>query len=228
MLSSARAAVLKPVLARLYRECDASTPPADPIEKRQGLRGSGRPGDRGVHRRRAWPSAEWRAFSLPSIAVLGRPRAVARGVRARVRPGRDSRGPWRPFVHRWTRGQRHRGVAVHPAADARHRRVASKRFFLEGDDPAAPDIGPGLESFCARARDVDLRPVYGRRMAARPGPMLLPASVGRQRLQAPESVSAGGWCAGTGLTSVRGRACHRRASSSPSTCTSSGWGSVSG
>ena len=42
-------------------------------------------------------------------------------------------------------------------------------FFLEGDDPASPDIGAGLESFCARARNVDLRPVYGRRMAARPG-----------------------------------------------------------
>jgi len=36
-----------------------------------------------------------------------------------------------------------------------------EQFFLDGDDPASPDVGPGLESFCARARQVDLRRVYG-------------------------------------------------------------------
>ena len=78
------------------------------------------------------------------------------------------RACWRRFVHRWTRGQ-----DIAALLDILRRMLDTagsiEGFFLEGDDPAAPDVGPGLESFCARARDVDLRPVYGRRMAARPG-----------------------------------------------------------
>ena len=79
-------------------------------------------------------------------------------------PGRDA-GPFLPFVHRWTRGRDIVALLV----ILRHMLDTAgsiEQFFLDGDDPAAPDIGPGLESFCARARAVDLRPVYGRRDAA--------------------------------------------------------------
>ena len=38
-----------------------------------------------------------------------------------------------------------------------------ERFFLEGDDPETPDIGPGLASFCTRALEMDVKPVLGRR-----------------------------------------------------------------
>jgi uncharacterized protein (TIGR02757 family) len=36
-------------------------------------------------------------------------------------------------------------------------------FFLEGDDPAAVDMGPALVSFCRRALAIDVSPLYGRR-----------------------------------------------------------------
>jgi len=43
-----------------------------------------------------------------------------------------------------------------------------EQFFLDGDDPSSPDVRPGLESFCARARAIDLRAIYGGQ-AGRPG-----------------------------------------------------------
>ncbi len=94
----------------------------------------------------------------PSPAAFVRafdPRRDARALRCRSSTaGRAARTSWR---------------CCHPAPACSTRPGRIEQFFLEGDDPAAPDIGPGLESFCARARDVDLRPVYGRRAAARPG-----------------------------------------------------------
>ena len=44
----------------------------------------------------------------------------------------------------------------------------SKRFFAEGDDPSAADIGPALDSFSERALALDLRGAYGR-VPKRPG-----------------------------------------------------------
>jgi uncharacterized protein (TIGR02757 family) len=38
-----------------------------------------------------------------------------------------------------------------------------EQFFVDGDTPAAPDIGPGLEQFCERARAFDVSRVYGMR-----------------------------------------------------------------
>ena len=43
-----------------------------------------------------------------------------------------------------------------------------ERFFAEGDDPSAPDVSVGLESFTTRALALDLRRAYGR-VPARPG-----------------------------------------------------------
>jgi uncharacterized protein (TIGR02757 family) len=42
-------------------------------------------------------------------------------------------------------------------------------FFVVGDDPASPDVSPGLDAFCSRALDTDLREAYGRRVPQRPG-----------------------------------------------------------
>jgi uncharacterized protein (TIGR02757 family) len=71
------------------------------------------------------------------------------------------------FVHRWTRG---RDIAALLLILRQMLESAGslEQFFIQGDDPAAPDIRPGLESFCSRARAMDLRPVYGRRVS-RPG-----------------------------------------------------------
>ena len=90
------------------------------------------------------------------LAVLGpRPAAFVR----RFDPARDA-AALRPFVHRWIRGADviallwvlKRMLAVSGSIE---------RFFLEGDDPSAPDVGPGLDRFAARALAFDLAPVYG-------------------------------------------------------------------
>ena len=84
----------------------------------------------------------------------------------RFDPARDA-GPFLPLVHRWVRGRDLVALFV----ILRHMLDTAgsvERFFLDGDDPSAPDIGPGLESFCARARAVDVRAAYGR-PAGRPG-----------------------------------------------------------
>jgi uncharacterized protein (TIGR02757 family) len=66
-----------------------------------------------------------------------------------------------PLVHRWIRGRDlvalllilQRMLREHGSIEA---------FFLAGDDPAAPDVGPALESFSTRALQTDLTSVYGR------------------------------------------------------------------
>ena len=74
-------------------------------------------------------------------------------------PARDA-DALRPLVHRWIRG-----VDVIALLWVLKRMLAAsgsiERFFLEGDDPSAPDVEPGLNRFAARALATDLAPVYG-------------------------------------------------------------------
>ena len=137
----------------------------DPIEK---VRAYADPADREIAAFIAAGLAFGRVASILGsidhvLGLLGpSPGAFVR----RFEPGRDV-APLATFVHRWTRG---RDIAA-LLFILRHMLESSgslEGFFLEGDDPAAPDIGPGLELFCARAREVDLRPIYGRRVW-RPG-----------------------------------------------------------
>jgi uncharacterized protein (TIGR02757 family) len=80
-------------------------------------------------------------------------------------PARD--GPaLLPIVHRWTRGRDL--VALMLVLQRMTQRGSIEDFFLGGDDPTAPDVGPALESFSTRALDIDLRPAYGR-VPRRPG-----------------------------------------------------------
>lgn len=73
-----------------------------------------------------------------------------------------------PLVHRWIRGRDL--VALLLVLQRMLRESGSiEAFFVEGDDPRAPDIGPALDRFCTRALETDLREVYGRRVPARPG-----------------------------------------------------------
>ncbi len=146
-------------LDRLYRTFDHPESAIDP-----------------VHLVRRYPAAEDRevvglcaaglafgrvAAVLESIeavlAVLGpRPAAFVR----RFDPARDA-DALRPFVHRWIRGV---DVIALLCILKRMLEVSGsiERFFLEGDDASAPDVGPGLDRFGARALAVDLAPVYGR------------------------------------------------------------------
>jgi uncharacterized protein (TIGR02757 family) len=72
-----------------------------------------------------------------------------------------------PLVHRWIRGRDL--VALLLVLQRMLRESGSiESFFLEGDDPSAPDISAALDSFSARALETNLREAYGR-MPKRPG-----------------------------------------------------------
>jgi uncharacterized protein (TIGR02757 family) len=144
---------LKAALDRLYREYDRGGRLQDPIEK---VRVYADPADREIAGFIAAGLAFGRVTSiLASIdAVLGvmgpSPAAFVLGFN----PARDG-GPLAPFVHRWTRGE----DLVALVCVLQHMLRTSgtvEQFFLDGDDPPSPDIAPGLESFCTRAKAVDL------------------------------------------------------------------------
>lgn len=91
------------------------------------------------------------------LAVMGpHPAAFVRGFH----PLKD-RGRLAPLVHRWIRGQDL--VALVLVLQRMLRESGSiERFFLDGDDPQAPDVGPALDAFSTRALDTDVTPAYGR------------------------------------------------------------------
>lgn len=165
MLAPARAAILKPALERLYRECAGQAAPEDPIDCV-----------------RVYPAAADREIAgfLAAGLAFGRVASINASVRAALAPMGDSpagfirafeprrdAAPFLPFVHRWVRGPD--VLALFMILQHMLETAGSlEQFFVEGDEPASADIGPGLESFGARARAVDLRPVYGR-VEARPG-----------------------------------------------------------
>ena len=160
-----REPVLAAALERLYEEFDTSGGVPDPVEK---VRVFADPADREIAGFIAAGLAFGRVASiLTSIdRVLGAMGPSPAAFVRRFEPGRDRQLP-RGFVHRWTDGQDIAALLV----VLRHMLESAgsvEGFFLQGDDPDATDIRPGLESFCARARAVDLRAVYGRRIA-RPG-----------------------------------------------------------
>jgi uncharacterized protein (TIGR02757 family) len=79
----------------------------------------------------------------------------------------DQRDRLAPLVHRWIRGA---DLAALLLILQRMLRESGsiEQFFLAGDDPALPDIGPALDAFSTRALATDVRAAYGR-MPARPG-----------------------------------------------------------
>jgi uncharacterized protein (TIGR02757 family) len=71
------------------------------------------------------------------------------------------RAPFRPLVHRWTRGSDL--VALMLILQRMLRESGSiEGFFVTGDEGRAADIGAALDSFSTRAMRTDLRPAYGR------------------------------------------------------------------
>jgi uncharacterized protein (TIGR02757 family) len=97
------------------------------------------------------------------LAVMGpHPAAFVRSFdAARQRQAID------PLVHRWIRG---RDLVALLVILQRMLREAGtiERFFAAGDDPGAPDVSAGLDSFCVRALQTDLAVAYGR-VPQRPG-----------------------------------------------------------
>lgn len=75
--------------------------------------------------------------------------------------------PLESLVHRWTRGPDL--VALLWILRQMLERAGSlEAFFLEGYDPAAPDVRGAIELFSSRAMQFDLSPAYGK-IAARTG-----------------------------------------------------------
>ncbi|MDO8835815.1 MAG: TIGR02757 family protein [Vicinamibacterales bacterium] len=149
---------LKVALDRLYLDFDRGARISDPIERVRPFRD---PADREVVGFLAAGLAFGRVASIMAsidavLAPMGpSPAAFVR----RFDPGTDA-PRFETFVHRWTKGRDVAGVLW----ILRHMLETSgsiEQFFLDGDDSRAEDIGPGLESFCARARAVDLSPIYG-------------------------------------------------------------------
>ncbi len=157
---------LKPRLDELYRGFDSATAATDPI---QIVRRFARADDREVVGFCAAALAFGRVASVMQsieklLAVMGaEPAAFVRGFD----PARHGVA-LEPLVHRWTRG---RDLAALLVVLRRMIEEAGsiERFFVAGDDPAAPDLSSAIESFSTRALQTDLRPVYGRRMPARAG-----------------------------------------------------------
>lgn len=156
---------LREPLERLYRSFDHVTSATDPVHIVRRFKASD---DREVVGFCAAGLAFGRVASvLQSIesllAVMGpRPAEFVR----RFDAARDG-AAMAPLVHRWIRG---RDLAALMLVLQRMLREAGsiEGFFLAGDDPRTPDIGPALDSFSTRALATDLRPAYGR-MPARPG-----------------------------------------------------------
>ena len=151
---------------RLYREFDHLSSARDPVHI--------------VRRFRAAEDREVVGFCAAGLA-FGRVASVLSSIEsllgvmgpepaAFVRDFDPAKGRVRlaPLVHRWIRGD---DLAALILVLQRMLRESGsiQRFFLDGDDPAAPDIGPALDSFSTRALATDLRPAYGRHPPARAG-----------------------------------------------------------
>lgn len=149
---------LRPALERLYRQYDDPGAAADPI---QIVRRYASPADREIAGFCAAALAFGRVASVLHsvdrvLDVLGPAPAAFVG---RFDPRRDG-GPLRTFVHRWASGR----DVIALLWILRHMLEAGsiEAYFLRGARPGAEDVSAALDSFSARARAIDLRPVYGR------------------------------------------------------------------
>lgn len=160
------AASLKPALDRLYAGFNREDSAADPIHI---VRRYADPADREIVGFCAAGLAFGRVTSiLASIEALlarmgPRPAAFARAFD----PARDA-DAFAPLVHRWTRGRDFAALAW-ILRRMLEESGSIEGFFLAGFDPHAPDVSAALESFSTRARQIDLRPVYGRRRSGGSG-----------------------------------------------------------
>lgn len=157
---------LREPLDRLYRSFDHRESATDPIH---------------IVRRFPVPADREIVGFIAAALAFGRVSSVLQSIEAvlsvmgpepaafvRTFDVERERAALEPIVHRWIRGLDiaalmvilQRMLVEHGSLEA---------FFVAGDDPAAADVSPGLESFATRALQTDLRAVYGRRIPARAG-----------------------------------------------------------
>ena len=156
---------LAPRLDDLYRTFDHVDAASDPVHI---VRRYAAPDDREVAGFCAAALAFGRVASVlhsieSLLAVMGpRPAAFVRAF-----DPKRHRAEIDPLVHRWIRG---RDLVALLLVLQRMLREAEtiERFFVAGDNPAAPDVAPALDAFSVRALQTDLRAAYGR-VPKRPG-----------------------------------------------------------
>jgi len=156
---------LEPVLDRLYADFNYPDSATDPI---QIVRRYERDDDREVVGFCAAALAFGRVASVLQsierlVAIMGR--APADYVRA-FDPARDAPA-FKGLVHRWTR-ERDIIALLWILRQMLERSGSVEGFFLEGYDPAAPDLAGALDSFSERAMALDMKAAYGR-VPKRPG-----------------------------------------------------------
>jgi uncharacterized protein (TIGR02757 family) len=163
---TARPESLRERLDTLYASYDQPDSVADPVNV--------------VRRYRAPDDLEVAAFCAASLA-FGRVASVIQSVEALLAAMAPSPAAFvrtfdpvegtrlfETFVHRWTRGPDI--VALLWILRQMVERAGSiEGFFVEGDDPAAPDVGPALDAFSKRALAIDTSCAYGHRVRPRPG-----------------------------------------------------------
>jgi uncharacterized protein (TIGR02757 family) len=156
---------LKPALDQLYASFNYPDSATDPIHI---VRRWQRPEDVEVVGLCAASLAFGRVASVLQsvervVAIMGRePAAYVRAFDPR-RHG----APFAEIVHRWTRGV-DLVALLWIMKQMIDRSGSIEGFFLEGYDPAAPDIEPAIDSFSTRALALDLTAAYGK-VPKRPG-----------------------------------------------------------
>jgi hypothetical protein len=155
-----RTASLGPALDRLYEQFNHPDAASDPI---QIVRRFARPDDLEVVGFCAAALAFGRVTSvLQSIErllqVMGpHPAAYVR----QFDPSRELT-KLEPIVHRWIRG-RDLAALLWILRQMLAQSGSIEGFFLEGYDPASPDVGEALDSFSTRALGIDVTAVNGKK-----------------------------------------------------------------
>jgi uncharacterized protein (TIGR02757 family) len=157
---------LKPALDRLYDSFNAPDSATDPVHI---VRRWSRADDREVVGLCAASLAFGRVASVLQsiervVAIMGPEPATY--VRA-FDPRRDG-APFADIVHRWIRGA-DLVALVWVMKQMIDRAGSIEGFFLEGYDPAVPDLEQAIDSFSTRALALDLTAAYGGTLPTRPG-----------------------------------------------------------
>jgi len=156
---------LQPALDSLYRDYNREESASDPVHR---VRPFEDPRDREVAGFCAAALAFGRVASVLNtidtlFEIMGpRPAEYVRAFDPERRDGR-----LRAMVHRWTRGD-DIAALLWILRQMIEESGSIESFFLAGDVPDAPDVGPALDSFSTRALALDIRRVYGR-VPKRPG-----------------------------------------------------------
>ena len=163
--TSGTLAELRPPLENLYRTFDHVNAASDPVHIVRRYQAAE---DREVVAFCAAGLAFGRVASVlhsidSLLAVMGpSPAAFVRTFDPAVERRRLA-----PLVHRWI-GGKDLAALLMILRRMLEESGSIEQFFMAGDDPASPDVAPGLEAFSARALATDLRQIY-RRMPKRAG-----------------------------------------------------------